>query len=113
MPPPSVSPPTPVDETIPNGTARPKAWVAWSTSPEVHPGPTRTVRVAGSTRTPFICDRSITSPSSQLPRPGPLCPPPRTASSSPFSRAKLTAVTTSATSTQRAISSGRLSIMPL
>ena len=34
---------------------------------------------AGSTRTPFIGDRSMTSPPSQLPRPGPLCPPPRTA----------------------------------
>ena len=33
VPPPSVSPATPVDETMPNGTARPKACVAWSTSP--------------------------------------------------------------------------------
>ena len=33
MPPPSVSPPTPVVEMMPLGVARPKAWVAWSTSP--------------------------------------------------------------------------------
>ena len=44
----------PVVETIPAGTARPKAWVAWSTSPWVQPGPTRTVRAAGSTRMPVI-----------------------------------------------------------
>ncbi len=79
VPPPSVSPATPVVETMPNGTARPKACVAWSTSPEVQPAPTRTVRSPGSTRTPFIIDRSMTSPSSTLPRPGPLWPPPRMA----------------------------------
>ena len=28
---------------MPLGTARPKAWVAWSTSPQVQPPPTRTV----------------------------------------------------------------------
>jgi len=50
----------------------------------------RTERFAGSTRTLFIIDRSITSPSSQLPRPGP-----------------------SAASTQRAIRRGRLLIIPL
>src|SRR5205814_10135938 len=41
-PPPRVSPATPVVETMPKGTARPKGWVAWSTSPDVQPGPTRT-----------------------------------------------------------------------
>ena len=84
MPPPSVRPATPVVETMPNGTARPKACVAWSTSPDVQPGSTRTVRFAGSTRTPFIIDRSMTSPSSQLPSPGPLWPPPRMAMSRPL-----------------------------
>ena len=67
----------------------------------------------GSTRMPFMADRSITSPSSTLPRPGPLCPPPRTATRRPCLRPKLTAATTSLTSTHRAIISGRLSIMPL
>ena len=113
MPPPSVRPATPVVETMPNGTARPKACVAWSTSPDVQPGSTRTVRFAGSTRTPFIIDRSMTRPSSTLPRPGPLWPPPRMAMSRPLSRPKFTAAITSATSAHCAISSGRLSIMPL
>src|SRR5215472_17543016 len=62
---------------------------------------------------PFISERSITRPSSQVPRLGPLCPPPRTANGSWCSRAKLTAAITSATSTQRTISAGCLSIMPL
>ena len=69
--------------------------------------------VPGSTRTLFIIDRSITRPSLQLPSPGPLWPPPRMASSRPCSRAKFTAVMTSAASTARAIRRGRLSIMPL
>ena len=45
MPPPRVSPPTPVVEMKPLGTARPKGWVAWSTSPQRHPPSTRTVFV--------------------------------------------------------------------
>ena len=36
-------------------------------------------------------DRSITTPSSHVPKPGTLCPPPRTARSSRLSRAKSTA----------------------
>ena len=60
---------------------------------------------------PFIGERSMTSPSSQVPSPPPLCPPPRTARVSPCSRAKLTAAITSATSAQRAIRPGCLSIM--
>ena len=43
MPPPRVKPPTPVVEMIPDGTASPNACVAWSTSPQVQPPPTRTV----------------------------------------------------------------------
>ena len=43
MPPPSVSPPTPVVEMIPQGTASPCGWVAASTSAHVQPPPTRTV----------------------------------------------------------------------
>ena len=66
----------------PLGTARPNGWVAWSTSPHRHPPSTRTVRFSWSTRMPLSRDRSITSPPSQTPRPGPLCPPPRTARSS-------------------------------
>ena len=80
--------PTPVVDTIPNGTAIPKACVAWSTSPDVQPGFTRTVALAGSTWTAFIIERSIIRPSSTLPRPGPLCPPPRMAMSRALSRPK-------------------------
>jgi hypothetical protein len=68
--------------------------------------------VDGSTRTPFIGERSIITPSSQTPFPATLWPPPRTAINEAFTRAKLTAITTSATPVQRAISAGRLSIIP-
>ena len=51
MPPPSVSPPTPVVEMTPDGVARPCSPVALSTSAHVQPPPTRTVSVAGSTTT--------------------------------------------------------------
>ena len=50
IPPPSVSPPTPVVEMIPHGTARPCSCVAASTSPQVAPPPTRTVRALGIDR---------------------------------------------------------------
>jgi hypothetical protein len=56
---------------------------------------------------------SITKPSSTLPNPGPLWPPPRIAIGRLPSRPKFTAAMTSATSAQRAISHGRLSIMAL
>src|SRR5215216_1097885 len=69
---------------MPVGTASPKAWVAWSTSAQVAPPSTRTVRASGSTRTLRIPERSITSPSSATPKPPPLCPPPRTAKSISF-----------------------------
>lgn len=36
-PPPRVKPPTPVVEWMPLGVARPKGWLARSTSPQVHP----------------------------------------------------------------------------
>src|SRR2546423_12763215 len=49
---------------------------------------------------------AIISPSSTLPRPGPLCPPPRIATLRSFCLVKFTAVTTSATSVHRAIISG-------
>jgi hypothetical protein len=58
-------------------------------------------------------ERSITSPSSTLASPAPLWAPPRIATSSPASRANVTAAATSAASRQRAISRGRLSIIAL
>jgi hypothetical protein len=60
-----------------------------------------------------MADRSITSAWSATPNPPALWPPPRTDSSLPVERAWLTAATTSATSAQRAIIAGRLSIIAL
>ena len=107
-PPPRVSPPTPVVEMIPLGVARPCSLVARSTSPHVQPPPTRTVRACGSTSMSFSSERSMTTPSSHVPRPAPLWPPPRTARSRPCSRAKPTAFATSSAPAQRAISAGAL-----
>lgn len=72
MPPPSVSPPTPVVEMMPPVVARPNAWVAWLKSPHVAPPSARAVWSRKSTRTPRIEDRSITTPPSQVPKPGTL-----------------------------------------
>jgi hypothetical protein len=58
-------------------------------------------------------ERSITSPSSTKHNPGALWPPPLTARSISFSRAKFTQLITSATSAQRTIMRGYLSIMAL
>ena len=54
----------PVSELVPPVVARPKAWVSWSKSRHLAPPSARAVRVAGSTRTLFIRDRSIMSPPS-------------------------------------------------
>jgi hypothetical protein len=61
---------------------------------------------------PFICDRSMTMPSSQVPRPPPLCcrREPRSAA---CSTGIVTVAMTSATSTHRTMSAGCLSIIPL
>ena len=59
-PPPSVSPPTPVDAMMPLGVASPCGFVAASTSPHVQPPPTRTVRACGSTSTSRSSERSMT-----------------------------------------------------
>ena len=48
--------------------------------------PTQATFLAGSTRTPFMGERSMTSPSSTVPNPGTLWPPPRMARSTPRSR---------------------------
>src|SRR3954465_11787700 len=76
MPPPSVSPPTPVVEMIPDGVARPCSAVFASTWPPVAPPPTRTLSEAGSTKTSSMPARSMTTPSSTTPSPPPLWPPP-------------------------------------
>ena len=61
---------------------------------------------------PFIRDRSITNPPLQTLVPAMLWAPPRTATSRLWSRAKLTALMTSATPAGRAIRPGRRSILP-
>ncbi len=102
-PPPSVRPPTPVVEMIPLGVARPCSLVAASTSPQVQPPPTLAVRAPGSTATPFRPERSRTTPSSHVPNPAPLWPPPRTASKSSWLPANETTFATSPESAQAAI----------
>ena len=79
MPPPRVSPPTPVVEMMPPVVASPNGYVAEFRSPHVAPPETRAVWVRGSTRTPRMADRSMTTPPSHVPKPGTLWPPPRTA----------------------------------
>jgi hypothetical protein len=66
MPPPSVSPATPVVDTSPPVVARPNACVSWSKLFHVTPASTRATRRAGSTRMPCIGERSMTRPPSTL-----------------------------------------------
>ena len=80
MPPPSVSPPTPVDEMNPHGTASPNGCVAWSTSPhnaaafDAH-GAFGGIDV-DTAHLREVDDQPIVAGCRVLP---PLCPPPRTA----------------------------------
>ena len=108
-PPPSVSPATPVWPTTPTGHTRPCACAAMSSSPRSEPPFECAVRAAGSTSTPRIADRSMTRPPSQLEWPAGLCPPDRTAISSPRSRPKRIAVATSVALPGRRIAAGRRS----
>ena len=113
MPPPSVSPPTPVVEMMPPVVARPNGYPAAFMSPQVAPPSTRAVWVSGSTRTPRMVERSTTRASSAVPNPGTLCDPPRTATVRSFSAANRTAVITSPVLAGRTITAGRRSIMAL
>src|SRR5712691_11127604 len=79
QPPPRVTPAIPVVEMAPPVTAKPKAWVSRSNSPQVRPGSAPAVRCTGSTRTLFSRDRSSTMPPSHTALPATLWPPPRTA----------------------------------
>jgi len=65
----------------------------------------------GSSREPS--EPSITTPPSQVPNPGTLWPPPRIATSRPFSRAKSTAAMTSPALALRTMTLGCLSIIAL
>jgi hypothetical protein len=113
QPPPNVSPAMPVAETTPRVVARPKACVSRSNSPSLRPVSARTVRRAGSTRMPFMAERSTMRPPSQTDFPATLCPPPRTARGRSCSRAKRTHAMTSAAPAHRAMRAGRRSIMAL
>jgi hypothetical protein len=105
------TPKLPVVELMPSGVASAKACASLSKSASGQPGSTRAVRPTGSMRTERIDDRSITSPPSQRALPAMLWPPPRTATSSSCSRAKLTARMASAVPAQPTITPGRRSIM--
>jgi hypothetical protein len=110
IPPPSVNPPSPVDETSPPVVAKPKSWVSRSSCFQVVP-PCALARPArASTCTARIWDRSMTRPSSQVENPARLWAPPRTAIGSPSLLAKRTATTTSAVPVHRTIIAGYRSI---
>ena len=67
----------------------------------------------GSTSTAFIRRRSMVRPPSVRQAPATLWPPPRTATSSPCSRAKASAAATSSALAHWAIAAGRFSIIEL
>ncbi len=108
-PPPSVRPATPVWPMTPIGQTSPCACAATSSSPRSAPPLAVAVRVAGSTVTPRICDRSTTRPPSQVECPAGLWPPQRTASSRSCSRANRMAVATSAVDRGWRMTAGRRS----
>jgi hypothetical protein len=112
MPPPSVSPPTPVCEIWPAGTARPCSCVAASTSPSRAPPPTRTMRRSGSTSTAFSARMSMHSASSRTERPDTECPPARIVNSRASAFAPRMAAATSSASVACATAAGRRSIAP-
>ena len=95
MPPPSVSPPTPVCETLPAVVASPCGWVAASSAPSKAPPWTHARRRSASTRTAPIGVRSIISPPSGTASPTTLWPPQRTPISRPSSPGRAIAATTS------------------
>ena len=111
-PPPSVIPPIPTDAASPNPVARPWAAAASVYSPAVSPVSAQAVRCPGSMLIPRMSERSRTMPSSQTPWPAALCPPLRTARSSPVSRASAMSRTTSSAFVGRTMSAGRRSMAP-
>src|SRR5215203_138048 len=71
-PPPSVKPPMPVLDTSPPVVASPCCWVAASNSFHLVPPPANARRNFTSTSTSFSCERSRTTPSSQVEKPATL-----------------------------------------
>src|SRR5439155_708936 len=84
----------------------PRPDVAWLKSPQVQPPSARAVFARGSTRIPFIRERSITTPPSFVPNPGALCAPPRMETSPFCPCAKATAAMTSVTPAHRITTAG-------
>jgi len=78
-PPPSVRPAMPTVGHPPDVVASPKRRVAVSRSRTRAPASARATRLPVSTSTPFIAERSITTPPSHIPNPRRLWPPARTA----------------------------------
>jgi hypothetical protein len=111
-PPPRVSPAMPVVPSTPPVVASPYAWVAASSSLHSSPAPAVAVWAVGSIMISFSVDRSIMRAPSATAKPGAECPPPRTLTGRPCSRAKRTAAATSPAPLARAISAGRRSTAP-
>ena len=92
----------PVVEMMPPGTASPKACVAWSTSPQVHPPSARTVRLHGvdadALHARQVDDETVIAGAEA----GHVVARRRGRQGSSFSRAKFTALMTSATLAVRA-----------
>ena len=109
IPPPSVSPPIPTDPVSPKPTAKPCSANRVVTSPAVRPAPVHAVRASWSISSSLSSVRSSTIPPSLTPWPAAPCPPLRTASSIPVSRASPTTCATSAASAGRTTTAGRRS----
>ena len=103
----------PVVETMPAGTARPKAWVAWSMSPWVQPGPDPHGPRRGIDPHPLHHGQVDHQPVVAAAEAGAVVAAAADGQQQPVVPGECTAAMTSATSAQRAMSSGRLSIMPL
>ena len=98
---------------MPPVVASPWAMVASFIMAQVAPPPTRAIWVFGSTSIRVMPDKSTTIASSAVPKPGTLCPPPRTARSRPVATACATTARTSLALAQRTMACGRASIMKL
>ena len=113
MPPPNVSPATPVEPTTPPGVTRPNACVAESKSSQVAPPCERAIRPSPSTSTLRISERSITSPPSQDAVAGRVVASSADGHLERVRRAKSNAVATSPAPRQRTMTAGRRSMSAL
>ena len=98
---------------MPPVVARPCRAVVSLKPPQVAPPAALPSRWSGSTVTDRMPVKSATTAPSAVPKPGTLCPPPRTASSVPVSPAYRTTAATSWAVVQRTTACGRASIIAL